>query len=98
MSILLICARKIFLRYATWNSTLKARSNKGFVFVKVWRVLIHQTHFLGLSDIRMFRIQRSFTWLTVDETCGCVLLCLQRPFVIHVTTWKEHIDVRLQKR
>ena len=43
-----------------------------FMFVKVWRVFIQQTHFLGWPDIRMFRIQRRFVWLTIDETYGWV--------------------------
>ena len=54
---------------------------------------MQQTHLRGWPDIRMFLIQRRSLWLTIDQTYGCVLLCPQRPFVIHVATWKEHIDV-----
>ena len=41
-------------------------------------MFIQQTHFLGWPDIRMFRIQRCFTWLTIEETYGWVHLCEEK--------------------
>ena len=65
-----------------------------FILVKVWRVFIQQTHFLGWPDIRMFRIQRCFTWLTIDETYGWVNLGEEKKCGVKVPCIRKQRDGR----
>ena len=65
-----------------------------FIFVKVWRVFIQQTHFLGWSDIRTFRIQRRFVWLTIDETYGWVHLREEKKSGVKVPCLRKQRDGR----
>ena len=57
-------------------------------------MFIQQTHFLGWPDIRMFRIQRCFTWLTIDETYGWVHLCI----CVKRKTWRKVPCLRARAR
>ena len=65
-----------------------------FIFVKVWWVFIQQTHFLGWPDIRMFRIQRRFVWLIIDETYGWVHLGEEKKSGVKVPCRRKQGDGR----